>query len=416
MISSPAFNIESNTFIGASKFKNFGLIVHNTDQMGGLAGKFNNFDSLEVATQTELNNDFLQISCNDYYDNNYDWSISPEFPTLGTLATQGTGCDPFTEVRAGNTFNVNTNGAESHIYSPLVEFKYYANGTPSVTIPALISPILANGNFEDVENCNNPLDDLVSCADDDPCPPPCDHLKLAYQKETNPQLKNQLFNKWITKNIMNDSLYNDSLVIAFIANSTQDNKNVLLLMHHFNNENYTQAAMHLNQIKGNTKYSAIFNLYTYLFTKINKGKLELNKKDKVTLSSLSNNKNMDGAIAQGYMKNNFGKTQKFIPETMGGKIPRFAFTESNSTLETTLNLKPQPASNLVVVMVKTTNDGKGTLNVCDLTGKKISYLVLENIHNEINFSLENYLNGVYVMTVQNNRGETIGIHKLVVAK
>nr|MBK9651297.1 hypothetical protein [Bacteroidota bacterium] len=415
MISSPAFTIEGNTFDGASKSENFGVIVHNSNQMGGVVGKTNTFNNINVATQTEYNNDFLQISCNTYNDNTFDWAISPEFPSLGTLATQGTGCDPVNKIRAGNTFNVNTNGAFSHIFTPGVQFKYYANGTPGETVPTLISPILANGNFEDVENCfNGP--DAVSCTKPNPCPTlPCDDLKMAYQKENNAQLKKQFFNEWISINSLNDSINNDSILVDFISKSNDENKDVLLLKHFFDKQQFSFASTYLANIKGKPQHVSEFNIYTYLLSKVVNGQLKLNKKDKQELKSYSEQSGAGAYVAQAYLKNIFNVNSKFTPELIGNKTPRLA-VNNNSIRENTIKLFPQPASETVVVHCITNDIGSGFLTINEITGKHIETIALSNINAEIILQVADLFSGVYVLQLHNVSGETLGYHKLVIAK
>ncbi|MBK8848001.1 MAG: T9SS type A sorting domain-containing protein [Bacteroidetes bacterium] len=215
---------------------------------------------------------------------------------------------------------------------------------------------------------------------------------------------------------MNDSLYNDSLVIDFIANSTQENKNVLLLMHHFNNENYTQAAYHLALLKA-IQNTIPFSICTLIcLQKINKGKLELTKKDKASLSSYSNNNNMDGAIAQGYMKNNFGKTQKFMPETIGGKIPKIAFNVDKSETASDILLYPQPANETVNIKITNVHKGTGELHVKDITGKQIETILVQNIAVEFNFSTSLFKNGVYIIEALDANMVKVGTQKLIVGK
>lgn len=129
-----------------------------------------------------------------------------------------------------------------------------------------------------------------------------------------------------------------------------------------------------------------------------------------------NNNNIDGAIAQGYMKNNFGKTQKFIPETMGGKTPRLAFDKKENNSPSSILLFPQPANETVNVKITNVKKGAGELHLKDITGKQIESIIVQNIAVEFNISTSLFKNGVYIIEVFDIYNTKVGTQKLIVAK
>ncbi|PCI19291.1 hypothetical protein COB64_03940 [Candidatus Wolfebacteria bacterium] len=90
----------------------YGVVVRNSDGMGGDVYKNDFTGAFSVASQMEQDNSLLQIRCNEYADvSSFDWAV-----TSGVLAEQG-GCDPVDDASpAGNRFHSGCSGQE-HIFT-----------------------------------------------------------------------------------------------------------------------------------------------------------------------------------------------------------------------------------------------------------------------------------------------------------
>ncbi|OWY25868.1 hypothetical protein BVG80_01265 [Sphingobacteriales bacterium TSM_CSM] len=157
-------NINPNTLIG-SDF-GYGAVSHQS--AGGSRIFANTFNNLYQGVTIEGNNTDLQIKCNNFSnfaasgigEYRYPWFINDI--TTGTyepaaLGNQGTGCGP--SQTAGNLFY---DAGQVHIYAATpVSFWYFANGTPSTTIPNKAG----EADLIDVENCTNQQTDPNACPD-----------------------------------------------------------------------------------------------------------------------------------------------------------------------------------------------------------------------------------------------------------
>jgi len=107
------------TLHGTTPGNNLGVWNRGGIRTRGLI-RNNEFDKLMIGTQTEFDNQFLKIHCNDYHaDMQYPWVILG-----GSLGPQGNGCDAFNPAhkRAGNRFY---NAGTTHIFSFIQQFNYY---------------------------------------------------------------------------------------------------------------------------------------------------------------------------------------------------------------------------------------------------------------------------------------------------
>lgn len=118
--------------------------------------RYNDFDYIWSASQTEGVNISLQMSCNNYLENNeYDWLIQPVPSTAYShLGNQGTGCDPSNQVRAGNSFEDNTN---TNIWSFDDNSWIYFSSDQAGYIPSI------NSNNDYVITCTTGDDQSHSC-------------------------------------------------------------------------------------------------------------------------------------------------------------------------------------------------------------------------------------------------------------
>ncbi len=185
------FSITHNTFTGLSLNQSNGIIIKGSEAFGGNIS-FNSFTGLNIANQTEQNNQFLKISCNTYTNNNTSWSLNP-LSVNGALPNQGTGCAT-TQARAGNTFNDVCVPTGRHIHSYLNNpFTYYAWGNPGATVPSC-----KIGNMY-VTNCVGSTPDLTSCFEEPPCNDPSCWKALLLKMKTKMelQIKYELANRII---------------------------------------------------------------------------------------------------------------------------------------------------------------------------------------------------------------------------
>ena len=193
-------DIYKNTFSGTSNYGNAGVIMNQT---GGDIGpitseppsmlKWNLFNNLHFANQTEVRNPRLSILCNNYSNSyQYDWSINPQ--TSGNLSFQGYDCSPLAIIlsnymipRAGNTFtggisiiqNGDVSGCDpQNVISPfLSQYRYFESSAFLPSHNNLVSTAGLDDNFNNGQGCT------ISGADhscDAPPPPSKVALKDKY--------------------------------------------------------------------------------------------------------------------------------------------------------------------------------------------------------------------------------------------
>lgn len=141
------FLVTENIFTSTKTIRSetFGIITKNSASFGGEIYK-NTFSGISAfATQTEQNNPTLQIDCNNYIENIYDWGI-----VSGTLADQGSCKNQLSPTT--NLFHANCTEL-SHIlknfYVP--SFKYFTTR-----------------GFQPNVSCTNIASDIFVCANIDP--------------------------------------------------------------------------------------------------------------------------------------------------------------------------------------------------------------------------------------------------------
>jgi|GEM_PF-696558 len=101
-----------------------GVLAHNTSSMGATIID-NNIEHADVGVQTQEHGHNLNITCNNFEENDVALLVNPKSPQSAYfLKNQGTGCGP-TNLRAGNMFNVLSNGRDIWTYLTN-QWSYYA--------------------------------------------------------------------------------------------------------------------------------------------------------------------------------------------------------------------------------------------------------------------------------------------------
>ncbi len=114
----------------------YGIIARNSYDGTGLI-LFNEFDSLDIATQTEENNRLLKIKCNEYSSHNRSWLLNPGYltaqddTTLDTLMHQGFSCGE--DSVAGDLFFDAMGTAD---ITSKIHYRYYSWGFDPVEVPS----------------------------------------------------------------------------------------------------------------------------------------------------------------------------------------------------------------------------------------------------------------------------------------
>ena len=107
-IVSPGFSVQDNYFVGQINpgANHRGAVVWNSGNVGGKV-KHNSFNFNHASMQSERNNGAgnlgLAIECNEFVQPKYSLVVSPEYPSLGSLKNQRTGCASQFE-RPGNDY------------------------------------------------------------------------------------------------------------------------------------------------------------------------------------------------------------------------------------------------------------------------------------------------------------------------
>ena len=170
-----AYELLGNTFTSLSGDNTegaVGVVTRGTAatiaENGGWISNDNRFEKLERAYQAELTNSYLQVRCNDFDGNSFDWILNPGDP--GFFADQGIGPCPQAGStigeRAGNRF-INHWGKNLFEGALLDQPKYYAadGGGNDNQLPESFESDYA----VDVEECDITVLD-PTCSNVDPPP------------------------------------------------------------------------------------------------------------------------------------------------------------------------------------------------------------------------------------------------------
>jgi hypothetical protein len=242
------FSISNSNVFNTTGTNNYGVIVKNSAGFGGTVSQ-NTFNNLAVATQTELNNPSLGISCNNYNTNQVAWAINP-LSTSSTFANQGTGCS-FSQIRAGNQFSNNTCDIQSYLTA---NWQYYGWGDPASTIPSCVVGNVSSfgclGTGPDPSSCVSfPLCTLLPCAIS---------MEASMLSQTNQSMRSRMLSQLIAYYSSNG---NESKVVDLLINENTLESRKILIPTYIDQGNYTGAQNFLDQIPNNNSENINYKTY-----------------------------------------------------------------------------------------------------------------------------------------------------------
>jgi hypothetical protein len=313
------FNITHNTFTGLSLNQSYGVIVRGSESFGGTIA-FNTFTGLNFATQTELNNQALKISCNTYTNNTKSWYLNPT-SINGSFANQGTGTTSNT-LRAGNTFNDACSPAGRHISSFLnYTFNYYVIGLLNV-FPSTLNKKDPSCSSGGVGRIGSSITGDLSCYEAPPCTTGCaSGNRIKMQAETNVLAKYQLANDLInTYNQEGDNTARVATLEEF--NSTEATKLLVSEMLYANN--ISKAKSYIAQVptvgKENKSFHQFYAIALQLYTQ-NKTFYDINATQEATLRNIASGTTTMATNAALVLETVKGETINRQPETVHSATP-----------------------------------------------------------------------------------------------
>lgn len=381
MDNSSGFTTTNNTFTGNAPNYNYGTIVTRSTTGGGLVA-LNDFETLDIGSQTERNNSALAMLCNSYTEQNHAWVICPQLP--GSLADQGTGCPNLTvgTFTAGNLFNDDCLLTEQHIFST-VHFNYWANGTPPETDPddACVSTLLLSGTRR-LQHCTNSSDDENACVFAEPCTPPCNTERTTRSSETD-SLSKQLLANFILQSMQADTLNNDSLLVkVLLEDNSKDAKKLLIPIYVFA-DSLVKARHYLDDSLALTNYedSMYYAFYNILLT-LAEDTLELEDMDAGQLTLMDSIANADVLVkanAQAVLEIIKGNNYDHDPEEISSlRMAHQPVKQHVSQSSIVLENFPNPFSEGTVIKFNAAEKNKSTqIIIEDLLGSRLK---MYNVH------------------------------------
>ena len=241
------FTIDGNTFNTGSS-SNYGTIVKNSSASGGIISE-NTYNNFDFANQTELDNQELIISCNNYNNNTNAWKLNP-LSVNSLFKDQGEGCNT-SQLRAGNEFSGNSTDIVSHLTNT---WKYVAWGNPSSTIPSY------TGNVNRQICTGGTTFDPKTCIKTPPCTtPPCAvALEKDRQNERNPGVRLQMLNELIRYYSSNGE---DQQVIRLLEKENTLEAKKLLVPIRIDKRDHIKARKELNEIPSDNEEDRNYKKY-----------------------------------------------------------------------------------------------------------------------------------------------------------
>lgn len=361
----------------------YGVIVANSGTYYSEIGR-NTFNNITFGVQTEGANGGLQILCNNYTGNEYDWSINPS--GAGSFPNQGA-CGS-TAIQAGNIFNdpkCPTGGgtAESNIKSK-VPFTYYARPNTN-EIPTCVS----NGTG------GNALVTVTSCgANINPNSCGGGVARLAQNDNASVWNKEYAYIEEINHYLGAGDKKN---ALSLIEKHFKEDKNQYLSML-INIGEYEAAQNELVSLHNIEQATELVALYQVLIDLGKSGKsiMELNASQEAILKNITEGHSPARLLAQNILT--FVKGYVFEhPIEMWGKSTN---TSENLTITTeeTISVYPNPFTSNFEIEIPESHEYT-TVNLYDVTGR---ILISKNIANENRLQIEgsSLVNGFYFIEVK----------------
>lgn len=416
------FNVsDANNFNKCSTctgFNSKGIIINDGGIFAGTVSK-NNFNGLEVGSQSEGNNGNstggLQIKCNTYTGNHYAISVSPEYPTLGSLAPQGTGCLQ-TDTRPTNNF-VGSCSSDMDIASTInfIYLENQNNPNPSTCVSATISSY---------QNCSSLTAD--NCDATGGCSNCISVLQNQLLNTSNETMKKQLLHELIIAHLLNIEGNNNEIEIIKLLETwnTIDSKKVLVPMY-IDMKEYTKAQTTLDQIPSRSTEDINYHqLYNVLIKLAQDGKtineMSLTQEQIIRNVAISSTlvKYHAQAVLEGAKKEHFER----IPEKTQPSVYLANEAENKTIIEQNINGPslmtnyPNPFNeNTIIPYYLPEETGTGELTVTDITGRIIQKYNLVTGLNSIEFKSNDLMNGIYYYTMYVN-GNLFSCKKMIIIK
>ncbi len=412
----------------------YGIIVNNTAGGSGMVNG-NEFvvDSTGflvqnpvTGTQTEENNQFIEIGCNTYnnFDGKQEWLVNPISPTdnpnfTNILNDQGSGCgsDPQTgnPLPAGNLFGNNC-GGEANIRVGFLEtpFEYWANGLPG----SEPYPDCSSTNGIDIQECEGA--DILN--QEEICPvgnSGSGGIGKAMVNSSSPtgiatELNNGNYDE-TEKTLLTTAVYKiyeeaeqESDAIVFLEAMDTKHSNSVLMKKYLHKGLFLEAQNKLNTLHGGSVYDASYLQFYQLLIDV---KVSGRKYTELTTTELQTVENI--AQANTYGSVYAESLLAMLNQTTIDRVPHKESTQSNKStavneLNAMVQIYPNPMNNTVTIESAVES---AKLNVYNITGQFMEQRDLVEGKNDLEM---NFPNGTYFFQIQSE--QQMITHKVVIAQ
>jgi len=422
----------------------YGIVYNNAARFGTFANytRGNTFDVLDIGTQAEEHNHYLDLQCNNYSNGFQDWLVAPKPSLNEKLKNQGSICNPG-KTPLNEFSNACNTGTNRHIYTN-INFDYYAWGTPSATVPQCFNAQI-NGPFPligvDVKSCmENNIDPVSIC--NLPGWTGQGWVIDVFDGDINyavSDLNNSGGNGDEIARIINDDgnhSNEEKMLVATIAaeywTAANDVNNLLQFYGTINFEDVTEQLITLNLVNGyinqaqtllaqlpnnNEEEIGLKNYFTLLINLSMDNRIGWPTAAELTeLFGIAEQSLHASNLSRAYLANLHKGNFNIYPQLVEGE--ESSAKTSLSKPSVAMKIYPNPAVNQVNVNIisKNLNDKFFNLTINNVKGQKVKqYTNLQaNSLNTIN--IDNLASGLYVLQLFNKATGTMQSEKLIIAK
>ncbi len=400
-----AFSIsDENLFNSINNGNNYGVVISNSTSIGGEVSH-NQFNDTQTGTQTELDNQALQIRCNVYENHMNAWLINPLNP--GSLADQGTNCLQ-AGFRSGNEFNDNCISTNPiHILSPNVAFVYYASKDvdqqpdPFDNCSEILTPGFIDHCF--VQFPETSCDIMLPGGNERAA-----WFEMIDTTENSGQ-RQYLWLAFLREIITLDTLGQDTTIISFIDSLDEDVAKWIkvawyLELHDGNTVDSLLENITLNDAEDSALYSYNSVLLSLLNNEGNYFDLNGDRIDQLNLLLLSTSSvaKCTGALLESAGKNHFNYEPEQFPEERNSLWSN-SFKKDDLSFTHEMIVYPNPGNGRFTLNIKylSSDDPNYSIEIFNSKGERIIREVekLRNKVNEIKVDLTQYKAGLYFVKV-----------------